>query len=207
MQLSHLQNEDDKTLGLRSREKPGPWNVVVTPRLRCRVTILCSHQSVRSSFQWKYLKTTGLQEHFYTDIPPSPSFPHPLRLVQFLSEALASSSPLHPRARPWGVWEICGSGFGCHKDWGRMWAFSGQNHRCLYPIMRESVPHNEECPRSCTTFFFVLRKISPELTSAANPPLLYMWDACHSMACQAVPCPHPGSEPGNPGPPKWNVRT
>ena len=55
--------------------------------------------------------------------------------------------------------------------------------------------------------FFFLRKISPELTSAANPPLfaeedwpsanihahlplLYMWDACHSMACQAVPCPY-----------------
>ena len=52
----------------------------------------------------------------------------------------------------------------------------------------------------CIPFF--LRKISPELT-AANPPLfaeedwpwanihdhlplLYMWDACHSMACQAV---------------------
>ena len=48
--------------------------------------------------------------------------------------------------------------------------------------------------------FFFLRKISPELTSAANPPrfveedwpwanihayppLLYMWDAYHSMAC------------------------
>ena len=58
-----------------------------------------------------------------------------------------------------------------------------------------------------------LRKISPELTSAANPPLLaeedwpwanihahlpllYMWDACHSMACQVVPCPHLGSKPG-----------
>ena len=68
------------------------------------------------------------------------------------------------------------------------------------------------------TFFF-LRKISPELTSAANPPLfaeedrpwahirahlslLYMWDACHSMACQAVPCPHAGSELVNPGPPE-----
>src|SRR3712207_8015653 len=29
----------------------------------------------------------------------------------------------------------------------------------------------------------------------------YMWDAYHSMACQAVPCPHLGSEPGNPRPP------
>ena len=50
---------------------------------------------------------------------------------------------------------------------------------------------------------FFLRKISPELTSAVNaplfadedwpwanirahPPLLYIWDACHSMAWQAV---------------------
>ena len=55
-----------------------------------------------------------------------------------------------------------------------------------------------------------------ELTSAANPrlfaeenwpwahicahlPLLYTRDAYHSMACQAVPCLHPGSEPVNPG--------
>ena len=59
-------------------------------------------------------------------------------------------------------------------------------------------------------WFFFLRKISLELT-AANPPLfaeedwpwahirahlplLYMWDAYHSMAGQAVPCPHPGSQ-------------
>ena len=64
----------------------------------------------------------------------------------------------------------------------------------------------------CFLFVCFLRKISPELTSAANPPLfaeedwpwakirvhlppLYMWDACHSMACQAVPCLYPGSEP------------
>ena len=32
-----------------------------------------------------------------------------------------------------------------------------------------------------------------------------MWDAYHSMTCQLVPCPHPGSEPSNPEPPKWNV--
>ena len=73
-------------------------------------------------------------------------------------------------------------------------------------------------------FFFLLKKISPELTSTANPPLfaeedwpwannrahlplLYMWDACHSMACQAVPCIYPGSELANPGPPKQNVWT
>ena len=34
-----------------------------------------------------------------------------------------------------------------------------------------------------------------------------MWDACHSMACQAVPCPHLESEPANPGPLKPNVHT
>ena len=62
---------------------------------------------------------------------------------------------------------------------------------------------------------FFLRKISPELT-AANPPLfaeeewpwanirahlplLYMWDTYHSMACQAVPCPHLGWNWWNPG--------
>ena len=27
-----------------------------------------------------------------------------------------------------------------------------------------------------------------------------MWDAYHSMACEAVPCPHWGSAPANPGP-------
>ena len=60
-------------------------------------------------------------------------------------------------------------------------------------------------------FFFLLRKISLERTPAINPPLfaeehwpwanirahlplLYTWDAYHSMACQAVPCPHPGSK-------------
>ena len=63
--------------------------------------------------------------------------------------------------------------------------------------------------------FFFLRKVSPELTAAnpplfaeedwpwasihAHPPLLYVWDACHSMACQAAPCPNPGSEPAIPG--------
>ena len=62
-------------------------------------------------------------------------------------------------------------------------------------------------------FFFFLRKISPELTTASPPlfaeeawpwanicahlPLLYMWDAYHSMTCQALPCPHQGSEPAN----------
>ena len=67
-------------------------------------------------------------------------------------------------------------------------------------------------------FFFFLGKISPELTTANPPlfaeeawpwanirahlPLLYMRDAYHSMACQAVPCLHPGSEPANPGLPR-----
>ena len=59
--------------------------------------------------------------------------------------------------------------------------------------------------------FIFLRKINPELTSFANPPLfaeedwpwanicahlplLYMWDAYYSMACQAMLCLHPGSD-------------
>ena len=69
------------------------------------------------------------------------------------------------------------------------------------------------------SFFFFLRKISPELTSAANPslfheedwpwanirahlPLLYTWDTFLSMVCQAVPCPHPGSQVAKPGQPR-----
>ena len=63
-----------------------------------------------------------------------------------------------------------------------------------------------------------LRKVRHELTTASPPLfaeeawpwanihahllLLYMWDAYHSMACQAVTCPHPGSEPAKPGPPR-----
>ena len=62
-------------------------------------------------------------------------------------------------------------------------------------------------------FIFFLRKISPELTSTANPPLfaeedwawadicahlplLYVWDACHSMACQGVRRSAPGIQTG-----------
>ena len=64
-------------------------------------------------------------------------------------------------------------------------------------------------------FVFFWRKISPRLTTANPPlfaeedwpwanihahlPLWYMWDAYHSMACQAVPCLHLGSKPANPG--------
>ena len=41
----------------------------------------------------------------------------------------------------------------------------------------------------------------------AHLPLLYMWDAYHRMACQAVPSRHPGSELTNPGLWKQNVHT
>ena len=64
-------------------------------------------------------------------------------------------------------------------------------------------------------YLFYLRKISSELTSAANPllfaeedwpwanilapfPLLYMWDTCHSMAWQAVQRSPPGTPTGKP---------
>ena len=63
--------------------------------------------------------------------------------------------------------------------------------------------------------FFFLRKISPKLTSATNPPrfaeedwpwanihahlpLLYMWDACHSMAWWAVRRSAPGIQTSEP---------
>ena len=63
--------------------------------------------------------------------------------------------------------------------------------------------------------FFFLRKISPELTSAANPPFfaeedwpwanirahlppLYMWDTYHSMACQVIAMSAPGIRTGEP---------
>ena len=65
-------------------------------------------------------------------------------------------------------------------------------------------------------YIYILSKISPELTSPTNPPLgeedwpwahihahvplLYMWDACHSMASWVVPRPHPGSKSVNPRP-------
>ena len=72
--------------------------------------------------------------------------------------------------------------------------------------------------------YFFLRKISPELTSAANLPLsaeeawpwanigahlrlLYMWDTYHSMAYLVVPRPHPESELANPRLPKRNLHT
>ena len=40
----------------------------------------------------------------------------------------------------------------------------------------------------------------------AHLPLLYMWDVCQSMACQAVPCPHWGPNRRT-RPPKLNKRT
>ena len=88
-----------------------------------------------------------------------------------------------------------------------------------------SVNVTDDCLRFFKLFIylFILRKISPELT-AANPPLfaeedgpwasihahlplLYTWDAYYSVACLVVPCPHPESEPVNPGLPKRNVWT
>ena len=76
--------------------------------------------------------------------------------------------------------------------------------------------------KSLAFFFFFLRKISPELTSTINPPLfaeedwpwaniwahlplLYMQDTCHSMACQVMPCLHPGSKPLNSKPERGNL--
>ena len=90
----------------------------------------------------------------------------------------------------------------------------------LQDLLSSPLPDPSSNLTSFVLFLFLFRKISPELTSTTNPPLfaeedwpwanisahlplLYMWDACHSMACQAVPCPHwdpnqwtPGSRSG-----------
>ena len=92
---------------------------------------------------------------------------------------------------------------------------SGPNHNSAFSIHIFLAFFNLEqfLSLSLSSFSFFLRMISPELTSANPPlfseedwpwanicahlPLLYMWDACHSMACRVVPCLHQGSEPAN----------
>ena len=92
--------------------------------------------------------------------------------------------------------------------------------RCISTVHQWSTGWN--CFQINRTFFF-LRKTSAELTTANPPlfaeenwpwanihahlPLLYMWDAYHTMVCHAVPCPYLGSEPANPGPPRSGTRT
>ena len=49
---------------------------------------------------------------------------------------------------------------------------------------------------------FLLRKTGPDLNICAHLPLLYMWDAYHTMACQMVPSPHLGTELAKPRPPR-----
>ena len=48
-------------------------------------------------------------------------------------------------------------------------------------------------------FFCFAEEDWPWANIHAHLPLLYMWDACQSMVCQAVSCPHLGSEPANAG--------
>nr|XP_044636524.1 prefoldin subunit 1 isoform X4 [Equus asinus] len=45
-----------------------------------------------------------------------------------------------------------------------------------------------------------------EKQKIAEEKIKELEDACHSMACQEVPCPYLGFEPANPGPPEQNVR-
>ena len=72
-------------------------------------------------------------------------------------------------------------------------------------------------------FFFLVTKIRPELTSDANPPLFaeedwpwanivpiflyFIWDATTAWLDNWCLSAHPGSEPANPGLPKWSTRT
>ena len=90
------------------------------------------------------------------------------------------------------------------------------SHVHIVHIHRVLVYYVEVYNKNSFLFFLFLRKISPELTSAANPPLfaeedwpwanihahlplLYLWHAYHSMACWVVPCRHLASELVNPG--------
>ena len=88
----------------------------------------------------------------------------------------------------------------------------------------------DKLPGEFSTLYFIylfiyLRKVSPELTSAANPPLfllkksgpeltsmpIFLYFISGMPATTWLPkwCvgPHPESEPVNPGPPKWNMQT
>ena len=108
--------------------------------------------------------------------------------------------------------------------------FAGALQTCFFLVLfwggkkNQKDRHTRRNIHSIRLIFFFLRKISPELTSDANPPLFakedwpwanihahlpppYMWDTYHGMARQTVPCPHPGSEPANLRPPKQNVCT
>ena len=120
------------------------------------------------------------------------------------------------------VWLLVGTQYRFVEDW----LFRKHVHQALgneSSLHGVFMNDQSEAERECApkhvymqkyAIFFFLRKISPELT-AANPllfseedwpwanicahlPLLYMWDAYHSMACQVVPCLHQGSEPGEP---------
>ncbi|XP_070466703.1 GPN-loop GTPase 2 isoform X1 [Equus przewalskii] len=97
------------------------------------------------------------------------------------------------------------------------------DHLASDPFFRHYRQLNEKLVQliedySLVSFIPLNIQISPELTTAspplfaeevrpranicAYPPPPSMWDAYHSMACQAVPRPHPGSKPANPGPPR-----
>ena len=111
-----------------------------------------------------------------------------------------------------------------HMDPVKQWLWSSMASWSLDTTTTHSKHKDSRWCKDRFLFCFVfLRKISPELTSAANPPLFagedwpwanirahlplfYMWDTCHSMAfCRVVPCLHLGSELVNPGPQKQNL--
>ena len=65
-------------------------------------------------------------------------------------------------------------------------------------MILSSQQQHTRVPKSVFNFFFAVEDWL-WANIRAHLPLLYMWDACHSMACQAVPCLHPGSKPATPG--------
>ena len=52
--------------------------------------------------------------------------------------------------------------------------------------------------RDCILFFVLVRKIGPEITSVASPPLLCIWDAATVWLDEWRVGSCPGSEPANP---------
>ena len=77
----------------------------------------------------------------------------------------------------------------------------------LTSVKNSYTPHLEDqlIPNIKNNFFF--EEDWPWANIRAHVPLLYLWDAYHSVAWQAVSRPNLGSETVNPGLPKQSVPT